>query len=58
MPERMPMRRDCATLLFVAALGVAGCAAEAPIAVIDEPTGPQVAPGDPCNGVVPQLCPV
>lgn len=53
------MRQVCASLLFAASLAVAGCAADPPLVeIVAEPTGPQVAPGDPCNGVVPQLCPV
>ena len=55
------MRHVCITLLFAAIFAVAGCAAEPPLVEFDEliePTGPQVAPDDPCNGVVPQLCPV
>ncbi len=50
------MRRSttAATTFLLVALAAA-CAPVTPVTVID---GPPVEPGDPCNGVVPQLCPV
>ncbi|EKE45432.1 hypothetical protein OCGS_0522 [Oceaniovalibus guishaninsula JLT2003] len=39
-------------VLVVLMLSACAPAATGPVA-----TGPEVYPGDPCNGVVPQLCP-
>lgn len=51
------MKRAAWVIVVSGVMAVSGCVAEEPFVEIPEPTGPQVAPDDPCNGVVPQLCP-